>query len=197
MKLLCILAKQHGQLVKREQLVNEIWNDYGGGEAGLNHAVSTLRKLLNDTSKDLIETIPTKGYILHAEISEPQPILHHPISAPKRFSNRSVAYGSIILLAFIVLYFLLPFRATDKSEAGLTSVKELTVPFANVNKKTEETWLNTIVTVDDDSTEYKLKVIGDRRPELQINGRALSPDEMEKHLDLINNLRKQLRERSP
>jgi DNA-binding winged helix-turn-helix (wHTH) protein len=39
MKLLCILSEQAGQLVSREQLVKEIWDDYGGGEEGLTHAV--------------------------------------------------------------------------------------------------------------------------------------------------------------
>lgn len=196
MKLLCILAKQPGQLVKREQLVSEIWNDYGGGEAGLNHAISMLRKLLDDPSKELIETIPTKGYILHAEINDLQPVTGINTTEPKRFSNRSVLYTSVILFAAIIVYFLFQLLTGNKDEAGSLTTKELTIPYDKVDKKTEETWENTIITTGDDSTEYKLKVVGDRRPEFYINGRLLTPDEMENHLELINNLKKKLKERN-
>lgn len=196
MRLLCILAKQPGQLLKRERLVSEVWNDYGGGEAGLNHAISTLRKLLDDTSKDLIETIPTKGYILHAEISELKPVTDIQATTPKRMSRRSVLYALVTLFAALIFYFLAPFQTGKEKEMGSLSKKELNVPFEKVSKKTEETWLNTIITIGEDSTEYKLKVVGDSRPEFFVNGKLLSPDEMEKHLGLINNLQKQLRERS-
>jgi DNA-binding winged helix-turn-helix (wHTH) protein len=197
MKLLCMLAKQPGQLVKREQLISEIWNDYGGGEAGLTHAISTLRKLLDDTSKDLIETIPTKGYILHAAITELKPITDRKMTSPLRMPKRTILYASITLLAALILYFLLPVPLADeKEEDGSLQKRALHVPFEKVNHKTEETWLNTIITVGEDSTVYKLKVIGDSRPEFYVNGRLLPPDEMEKHLDLIYNLEKQLKERS-
>lgn len=195
-KLLCVLAKHQGQLVKREQLISEIWNDYGGGEAGLNHGISTLRKLLQDTSKNLIETIPTKGYILHAGVEEPQTISQQVFPAPKRFPVRSVVSASLLLLAAITFYFLWQTGTADKNKKGTSFSGELRVPFTEVNRKTAETSLNTIIAHDKDSTEYKLKIIGDGRPEFYINGRLLSPDEMEKHLELINNLKKQLRERN-
>ena len=51
-----------------------------------------------------------------------------------------------------------------------------------INKKIEENSLNTIITIGDDSTVYKLRVVGDSRPEFYVNQRLLSPDEMEKRL---------------
>ena len=196
MKLLCILAKQRGQLVKRENLVTEIWNDYGGAEAGLNHAVSTLRKLLNDTSKQLIETVPTKGYILHALVNELETAAGTMAPETKKFSKRPVLYGLVILVAAITLYFFLQFPTANRDELGSLPPKDMSIPYDKVNKKIEENSLNTIITIGDDSTVYKLKVVGGSRPEFYVNQRLLSPDEMEKHLDLINNLKKQLKERS-
>jgi hypothetical protein len=49
-------------------LISKIWNNYGGAEDGLNQGISILRKALVDTNKQIIETIPKKGYILHASV---------------------------------------------------------------------------------------------------------------------------------
>ncbi|WP_379084158.1 transcriptional regulator [Pedobacter sp. UC225_65] len=68
--LICHLAKNPRAVVSRAQLINDIWDNYGGAEEGLNQAISALRKLMGDTDKKLIETVPKKGYILNAEVSE-------------------------------------------------------------------------------------------------------------------------------
>lgn len=194
MKLLCLLAKQPGQLVSREQLVTDIWDDYGGGEAGLNHAISLLRKLFDDRSKKLIETVPTKGYILHAEVTG----INKPPQAKtyrlKPVTARTAVYAAVVLLVVSLVYFLLRFQ-TGAAQAT-SPEKERSVAFDEVNNGLEETALNTITTIGNDSTVYKLKVVGDRRPEFYINEKLLTPDEMEKHLDLINRVKKKLRERS-
>lgn len=67
-EILHILAKNEGKLVSREMLISKIWNNYGGAEDGLNQGISILRKALADTNKQIIETIPKKGYILHATV---------------------------------------------------------------------------------------------------------------------------------
>lgn len=69
MKLLFLLATHAGQLVSREQIIRDIWNDYGGGEDGLTQAISFLRKMLDDVAKDRIRTIPKKGYLLNALVT--------------------------------------------------------------------------------------------------------------------------------
>ncbi|MDB5197974.1 MAG: hypothetical protein JWP88_2345 [Flaviaesturariibacter sp.] len=195
MKLLCILADHQEQVVKREQLVSEIWNDYGGGEVGLTHAVSMLRKLLDDTTKTLIETIPTKGYILHAEIEDLQLSTGSPLAEPKRLSKRVFLYSGVALLALISLFFLFGQLTGRRAEVGPLTKITLSTPYDKVNQKTEETLENTIISIGSDSTEYKLKVMGDSRPQFYINGKLVSPDEMENHLELINNLKKQLEQR--
>jgi len=70
MNVLCLLSANVSQLVSREQLITAVWNNYGGADEGLNQAVSFLRKLLDDPDKKIIETIPTKGYLLNATITE-------------------------------------------------------------------------------------------------------------------------------
>lgn len=91
MKLLCLLAAHAGELVSREQIVKEIWDDYGGGDEALNQAISFLRKALQDEEKKLIRTIPKNGYLLQASITpadsapaEKAPVSPAPEPAPAR-----------------------------------------------------------------------------------------------------------------
>jgi DNA-binding winged helix-turn-helix (wHTH) protein len=69
-KLLCLLCDHRETLVSREFLTKEIWNAYGGVDEGLSQAISFLRKALSDEKKQIIETIPKNGYILHAVVQE-------------------------------------------------------------------------------------------------------------------------------
>jgi DNA-binding winged helix-turn-helix (wHTH) protein len=87
MKLLCLLTSHAGHLLSREDIYQEIWNNYGGAEEGLTQAISILRKALSDKGKKIIETVPKKGYILHAVVTAElklstnkiDKILYHPI----------------------------------------------------------------------------------------------------------------------
>src|SRR5437868_15539496 len=67
---LSILAATPNELVTRDKIIREVWDDYGGADEGLTQAISFLRKVLNDTDKNIIETVPKKGYILNASVTQ-------------------------------------------------------------------------------------------------------------------------------
>ncbi|HZY36117.1 MAG TPA: winged helix-turn-helix domain-containing protein [Mucilaginibacter sp.] len=69
MNLLCLLADNNEKVVSRALITKQVWDDYGNADEGLTQAISYLRKVLADDDKTLIETVPKKGYILHAAIS--------------------------------------------------------------------------------------------------------------------------------
>ncbi len=119
MKLLCLMVENEGRTVSREKIVTEIWNDYPGGDEGLNQAISVLRKLLNDNEKRIIETLPKTGYSFHGTID------HSPI-APKRKSNKVIyALAALFLLLSIALataYY--KYRPNDKIIPGKLSHQE-------------------------------------------------------------------------
>lgn len=108
-EILCILAKNREKLVSREMLISKIWNNYGGAEDGLNQGISFLRKALGDTNKQIIATVPKKGYILHAtitdnliaEIAEPQ---KEKISKKQPYLL-PISIGVFILLSMILFTF--------------------------------------------------------------------------------------------
>ena len=110
MDVLCILTANHNQLVTREQLIKEVWNDYGGADEGLNQAISFIRKVLVDNNKEIIETIPKKGYVLHAVISniEEESKLSLPekeVVVPKN-SKKSYWIAGLLCLLLLFGYFI-------------------------------------------------------------------------------------------
>jgi DNA-binding winged helix-turn-helix (wHTH) protein len=115
MDVLCLLADNENKLVTREHLIKEIWNDYGGADEGLNQAVSFLRKFLDDSNKEIIETIPKKGYIFHALIADIDiPMSEQKITTSKR--NTKYIYWFAALLLGIIMAIMLINKSPAKKE---------------------------------------------------------------------------------
>ena len=179
MQLLCLLLEKKGELVPRSWLVKAIWDNYGGGDEGLTHAISALRKVLNDQNRQIIETIPKMGYRLSAELSE----------SPKLATTKRL--GLLIAAAVLLQLgcFLLFEKLTAKNDQAAA------VPFSLINKQDTSNYLNTVTTVGPQHQQYKLISIGDDRPEFYINGKLLSPENWEKHLPVIRAMKKILIQR--
>lgn len=100
MMLLCLLSGSPGNLLTREFLVKQIWNDYGGGDEALTQSISILRKSLHDHQKKLIETVPKKGYILHALVTDVETVKQR--EAVKPFSKQPTSW-LIGLMAVVIV----------------------------------------------------------------------------------------------
>lgn len=71
MRLLCTLAATPRRVISRDTLVESVWPHVIVNENSLTRAVSDLRKALQTTEvsgKQLIETVPKRGYRLMAEV---------------------------------------------------------------------------------------------------------------------------------
>lgn len=104
MKLLCLLAVHAGELVSRERIISEIWDDYGGGDEALSQAISFLRKALQDEEKKLIRTVPKSGYLLQASVTpvshtmaEETPFTHAPKPATRKRQLWAILAGAAII----------------------------------------------------------------------------------------------------
>lgn len=71
LKLLGMLTDHPGELVSRERIIKDIWDDYPGAGDGLHQAISFLRKQLGDDDKTIIKTLPKAGYSFHGTITVP------------------------------------------------------------------------------------------------------------------------------
>ena len=73
MDLLTALARNPGQVLTKQCLLDMVWPDVTVGDASLTVAVGELRDALGDDleSPDFIETIPRRGYRLIAPVTDP------------------------------------------------------------------------------------------------------------------------------
>ena len=73
MAVLIALAQRQGETLRRQELIDAVWNGAPGADQSLNNAISLLRRALEDTNADyrLIQTIPKQGYRLCAPV-EPE-----------------------------------------------------------------------------------------------------------------------------
>ncbi|MDT7831770.1 winged helix-turn-helix domain-containing protein [Flavobacteriaceae bacterium S356] len=72
MAVLVYLAKNEGELVSKEELMEEVWKDVVVTDNVLTRAISSLRKVLGDDPRNptFIETISKTGYRLIAKVKE-------------------------------------------------------------------------------------------------------------------------------
>ena len=129
MKLLCLLTEFEGKAVSRKMIVKEIWNDYPGGDEGLNQAISVLRKLLGDDNKKIIETLPKTGYCFHGTISGDQIVLKR-----KSFKVIYVSAALFLLLITTLVLGYYKYRTNDKIVPAKLSDEEAVRPFKKDSK---------------------------------------------------------------
>src|SRR5262245_61908847 len=71
---LLVLVKNHGQVIEKDRLLNEVWTDSFVEEGSLSRNIHELRKALGDDSgkPDYIETLPRRGYRFVAVVNKRQ-----------------------------------------------------------------------------------------------------------------------------
>ena len=113
--LLLLLVQRRGQLVKKDELIKQLWPKTNVEESNLSNYVWILRKELGDTEK-YIETVPKHGYRFVADVSvvqaqeaeESAPVPATPHVKQVTTTKIKVALvGSIllVLISLAVLYF--------------------------------------------------------------------------------------------
>lgn len=102
MRVLQILVDNSPNVVSREQLIEEVWDNYGGADDALNQAISHLRKILHDTKKDdrIIETVVKKGYRFkgHSAVVEKEKVGGQALAG---FSKMSLVIIGILLISLL------------------------------------------------------------------------------------------------
>jgi DNA-binding winged helix-turn-helix (wHTH) protein len=107
MRLLCLLIENRGKLVTRDTIVEQIWSGYPGGIDGLTQAISFLRKILNDSKKNIISTVPKSGYVFNgiAEIRDDEP---ETTSPGKKYIKMRISFfvifAAVLLIGLFLIY---------------------------------------------------------------------------------------------
>jgi DNA-binding winged helix-turn-helix (wHTH) protein/TolB-like protein/cytochrome c-type biogenesis protein CcmH/NrfG len=70
-ELLCVLVERHGQVVSKDEIWHEVWNDAFLEETNVTHNIYLLRKTFKDHGEpELIKTIPRRGYRFTGEVRQ-------------------------------------------------------------------------------------------------------------------------------
>jgi len=115
MEVLVTLAETPGTLVTRDRLLESVWRDQPGADQLLTHAVSELRRALDDRRDRpaYIETVPKRGYRLVGEVrpldvgaavEPPAPAV--PAAPARRYGPALAASAALVVAAVIATVWL-------------------------------------------------------------------------------------------
>ena len=67
---LCYLVENHGRVVSKDELLNAVWGRIVVTEGSITQCLIDIRRALEDRSQTIIRTIPRRGYIFDAPVSD-------------------------------------------------------------------------------------------------------------------------------
>ncbi len=96
MELLILLASRPGELVRREEIIQQLWGDEINvdTENAINTAVRKIRQVLGDDSSSprFVQTISKRGYRFLCEPTRPSDPPHEPVTTSRTFSSRKIRW---------------------------------------------------------------------------------------------------------
>ena len=112
--LLVLLVSRSGQLVTKDEILDEVWQDVSIAESNVTTTISMIRKALREDSEHrYVETIPKKGYRFIAPVSlevtgalpteEPPQAAMVQVATPERASWRQPFILGLVALALLVV----------------------------------------------------------------------------------------------
>lgn len=123
LEILILLVQKKGEIVSREDLLETVWKDSFVEEGNINYTVSLLRKTLGN--KDLIQTVPRRGYRFQADVKQisengdQPPIESAPVLASRRNRSRPLFF-TILISSVVLAAALLAFSWLGRKSAGST-----------------------------------------------------------------------------
>ena len=69
-EVLLVLVANRDRLVTKEQLHSEVWGNVAVTDSSITHCISDIRKVLDDADKSIVRTVPRRGFIFAADVSE-------------------------------------------------------------------------------------------------------------------------------
>lgn len=150
LEVLSMLVRQRGELVTKEELLNEIWEDSYVEESNLTRHIYLLRKTLKElgAADGLIENVPRRGYRFTGEVNavEADEIIlerrtqtrtliefHDDTKPQSRVSRaRSIALSSAAVLLIVVAAFL-GYRFSGNSQPSVEIRSLAILPFKTID----------------------------------------------------------------
>ena len=142
-EVLVLLVENHGRLVKKDVLMNEVWPNQFVDDSSLTQNIYLLRKALDDGTEGTryIETVPRAGYRFLAEVKEA--VTHsepETSSPPPWFTDRKIRWiGALVIVAFVIFSAALLIQRSRRGPETSFNPKSLAVlPFTSINADPDE-----------------------------------------------------------
>lgn len=129
---LCYLVEHGGRLVEKQELLREIWGDAAVTDDSLTHCLIDIRKALGDTQRELVRTVPRRGFIFDMPV---EPLTRNGQLPARQWSLLRVAqFAALALLglgaAFVSLtQQAMPVVATEAIDPAATLPNSVTDSF--------------------------------------------------------------------
>lgn len=68
-----ILVKRQGTLVTKEELLREIWGETAVTDDSLTHCIIDIRKALDDSARQIVKTVPRRGFVFDIPVVRHEP----------------------------------------------------------------------------------------------------------------------------
>ena len=155
---LVVLVRRSGHLVKKDELLGEVWPEAYVEDSNLAHQISSLRKALGETREGTpyVETVPRRGYRFTApvvELGEDGRLE----SAPRRLRRWALMVASVALVAVGSL--LVGQRLTPRPSPTGERIMLAVLPFENLSGDPDQEYLS------DGLTEEMITQLGSLDPE--------------------------------
>ena len=112
-RVLEILCHRRGELVSKDELVQEVWPDVIVTDDSLAHCVSDIRRALGVEGAGLLRTVPRRGYMLVSEDAAA------PDAARKPGIGQTGGFAAFIVLAAAGVWWTLPPAAPEVASEAL------------------------------------------------------------------------------
>jgi DNA-binding winged helix-turn-helix (wHTH) protein len=109
------LANNSERLVTRQELIDNIWPDVAVTDDSLTKCISEIRKVLSDTDRSILTTMPRRGYQLIADETDllSNNVTDRTLVEKPDGSASWIWFAPVLLLLGIAIYFLT--TAVDRS----------------------------------------------------------------------------------
>ena len=126
MDVLLVLAANHGNVVSKDQIIDEVWGGRATTDETISAKIAALRNRLGDDSRNpiYIETVQRRGYLLKASV-DLKPLREDPV---RRGSWRKFAVTGFVIGIAVVAGLLLADRFGNKPIRSIA-----VVPFSNLS----------------------------------------------------------------
>jgi DNA-binding winged helix-turn-helix (wHTH) protein len=74
-ELLVYLVERNGRLVSKDELIDSIWPGVAVTDNSLAQSIAELRRLLGDSGRDMIRTVPRRGYVFATPVEREAPAM--------------------------------------------------------------------------------------------------------------------------